>query len=76
MYKGWFHMELIINNYVMGKGGTQEAGYFDFAKHQMQVPCLLHLWVGLEVGIFSHGWISHFCTPFSNASAHQSHTAK
>ena len=35
----------------------------------MQVPCLLHLVVGLEVGISSHRWISHFCTPFSNASA-------
>ena len=35
----------------------------------MQVPCLLHLVVGLEVGIFIHRWISHFCTPFSNASA-------
>ena len=30
--------------------------------------------VNLEVGILSHGWISHFCTPFSNASAHQPHT--
>ena len=23
MYKRWFHMELIINSYVVGKGGTR-----------------------------------------------------
>ena len=66
-------MERIINSYFMGRGGKR-LGIFDFVKHKMHVSCLLHLGVGLEVGIFSHRWISHFFTPFSNASAHQPHT--
>ena len=66
-------MELIINSYVMGKGGKR-LGILILSNRK--VSCLLHLVVGLEVGIFSHRWISHFCTPFSNASAHQPHTAK
>ena len=73
MYKSWFHMELIIISYVVGKGGKRLSN-FDFVKHKIQVSFLLHLGVGLEVRNFSHGWINHFCTPFSNASAHQPHT--
>ena len=72
MYKSWFHMELIINSNVMGKRGKM-LGIL-ILSNKMQLPCLLHLGVGLEVGIFSHVWISRFCTPFSSASAHQPHT--
>ena len=54
MYKSWFHLELIINSYVMVKGGKM-LDILICLEHKMQVPCLLHLGVGLEVGIFSHG---------------------
>ena len=69
MCKSWFHMEVIINSYVMGKGGKR-LGILILSN----TKCRFHIYYYIEVRIFSHGWISHFCTPFSNASAHQPHT--
>ena len=74
MYRSWFHLELITDSCVMGKGGKR-LGILILSN----TKCGFHFYyidlgVGIEVGTFSHGWISCFCTPFSNASAHQPHT--
>ena len=68
MYKSWFHMKLIINSYVMGKGGTK-LGILILSNTNAG-SMFTTFRGGSRGGILSHGWISHFCTPFSNASAH------
>ena len=65
-------MELIINSYVMGKGGKR-LGILILSntKYKFNVY-YIQGWV--QRWEFSATWISHFCTPFSNVSAHQPHT--
>ena len=53
MCKSWFHMEVIINSYVMGKGGKR-LGILILSN----TKCGFRIYYYIEVRIFSHGWMS------------------